>query len=266
MKKRESLTRDIIIQKLVDALKTLDYVHAFWEGGAAAFKRIDEWSDIDLYLVVDDKEVDKTFFAVENALRSLSPIKQKFEVQHPQKSGLFQAFYKLEDASEYIVIDLAVLTLASPDKFLEPEIHGEVVFYFNKSNEVRPPALDKDALVKKLKGRVERLKARFNMFNSFVQKEINRGNYLEAIDLYHALTLATLVEALRIKYNPVHHDFKMRYIHYELPSEAIRKLKHLYFVEGEKDLQERYREAVKWVHKIMSEIDQEKIERIVRMS
>jgi hypothetical protein len=266
MKKRKSLTRDIIIQKLVDALEPLEYIYAFWEGGAAAFKRIDEWSDIDLYLVADDKKVDKTFLAVEKALKSLSPIKQKYEIQHPQRSSLFQAFYKLEDASEYIVIDLAVLTPASPDKFLEPEIHGDVVFYFNKPNEIKPPALDKDALVKKLKGRVERLKARFNMFNNFVQKEINRGNYLEAIDLYHALTLATLVEALRIKYNPVHHDFKMRYIHYELPSETIRKLKHLYFVEDEKDLQEKYRKTTNWIQEIMSEIDEKKMERIVRTS
>ncbi|MDH5783044.1 MAG: hypothetical protein OEZ35_05205 [Candidatus Bathyarchaeota archaeon] len=266
MTKQKRLTRDIIIQTLVNALEPLDYVHAFWEGGAAAFKRIDEWSDIDLYLVVNDKKVDKTFLAVEKALKSLSPIKQKYEIQHPQRSGLFQAFYKLEDASEYIVIDLAVLTLTSPDKFLEPEIHGDVVFYFNKSNDIKPPALDKDALVKKLKGRVERLRAWFNMFNNFVQKEINRGNYLEAIDLYNALTLATLVEALRIKYNPVHYDFKMRYIHYELPSETIRKLKHLYFVKDEKDLQEKYRKAIKWIQEIMSEIDQQEIERLVRTS
>ncbi len=266
MEKRKSLTRDVIIQTLVDALEPLDYVRAFWEGGAAAFERIDEWSDIDLYLVVDDKKIDKTFLAVEKALKSLSLIKQKYEIQHPQRSGLFQAFYKLEDASEYLVIDLAVLTLTSPDKFLEPEIHGDVVFYFNKSDRVKPPHLDEDLLVRKLQERLERLHARFDMFNNFVQKEINRGNYLEAIDLYHSLTLATLVEALRIRYDPLHHDFKMRYIHYELSSETIRKLKHLYFVEDEKDLQEKYRKAVNWIQEIMSEIDQKEIERLVRTS
>jgi hypothetical protein len=58
----------------------------------------------------------------------------------------------------------------------------------------------------------------------------------------------------------------MHYIHYELPSEAIEKLKHLYFVEDEKDLQEKYHEATRWFHEIMSEIDQKEIERLVRMS
>lgn len=131
MANRNELTREIVIQTLVDALEPLDYVHALWEGGAAAFDRIDEWSDIDLYLVVDDKRVDETFLAVEAALKSMSLIKQKYNVSHPPESGLFQTFYKLEDASEYLIIDLAVLTLSSPDKFLETEIHGNAVFYFS---------------------------------------------------------------------------------------------------------------------------------------
>lgn len=260
------LTRDIIIQTLVNALKPIDYVHTFWEGGAAAFNRIDEWSDIDLYLVVDDKKVDETFLAVEKALKSLSPIKQKYDVPHPPESGLFQAFYRLEGAGEYLFIDLAVLALSSPDKFLEPEIHGNAVFFFNKSDKVKPPSLDKDALVKKLRERLERIQARFNMFNNSIQKEINRGNYLEAIDFYRVLTLSTLVEVLRIKHNPVHHDFRMHHIHYELPSETIRKLKHLFFVEDEKDLQQKYHEATRWFHKIMPEINQRVIERLIGIS
>lgn len=260
MRKQKKLTRDMIIQTLVDTLEHNNYVHAFWEGGAAGFERVDEWSDIDLYLVVDDKEVDKTFLAVEKALKSLSPIKQKYKVRHPQKSGLFQTFYRLEDASEYLLIDLAVLTHSSPDKFLEPKIHGNAVFYFNKSNEIKPPTLDKDALVKKLNERVERLKANFNMFSNFVQKEINRGNPLEAMDFYHSVIFASLVEALRIRYNPVHHGFRMRYIYCELPSKMTEKLEHLCFIKDEKDLQAKYHEATEWFSQIMSEIDQKKIE------
>lgn len=264
MTKKNRLTRDTIIQTLANALEPLDYVHSFWEGGAAAFDRIDEWSDIDLYLVVDCKKVNKTFLTVEKALKSLSSIKQKYEVSHSPSSGLFQAFYRLNDASDYLIIDLAVLKLDSPDKFLEPEIHGNVVFYFSKSDKIKLPSLDKKVFTKKLEERLKRLQARFDMFNNFVQKEINRGNYLEAIDLYHGLTLATLVEALRIRYNPVHHDFKLRYIHYELSPETIKRLNRLYFVRDEEDLQEKYREAIKWFHEIVSDINQKGIGTLVR--
>lgn len=250
----------------MNALEPLDYVHAFWEGGAAALNRIDEWSDIDLYLVVDDKKAEETFLVVEKALKSLSPIKQKYDVAHPPESGLFQAFYRLEGASEYLVIDLAVLALSSPDKFLEPEIHGNAVFYFSKSGKVRAPSLDKKSMIGKLLKRLERLRARFDMFNIFVQKEINRGNYLEAMDFYRVLTLASLVEALRMKYSPLHHGFRIRYIHYEIPLEEIEKLKRLFFVKDEKDLQEKYHEGTKWFHKIVSEINRKEIERSIRKS
>jgi hypothetical protein len=58
----------------------------------------------------------------------------------------------------------------------------------------------------------------------------------------------------------------MRYIHYELPSEIIKKLKNLHFVMGEKDLQEKYDEASEWFQKTMSEINQEEIERLIGIS
>ena len=263
MTDKAKLTRKQIIEVLVEALKPLDYVHAFYEGGAAAFNRVDEWSDLDLYLVVDDEKVNETFLIVEKTLKSLSPIKQKIDLPQTPWPGVSQAFYRLKDANEYLIIDLCVLKLSSSEKFLEPEIHGNVVFYFDKSGKVKPPQFDREALVKKVHERLDRLQARFDMFNNFVQKEINRGHLLEAIDLYHGLTLAMLVEALRIKHNPIHYNFKMEYVHYELPSETIKKLEHLYLVKDSKDLQEKYREAIKWFHKAMQEINQKEIERLI---
>jgi hypothetical protein len=257
------LTRDAIIQTLVKALEPLDYVHAFYEGGAAAFNRIDEWSDLDLMVVVDDGKVDEAFLVVEKALRSLSPIKQKFDLPQTGWPGVSQAFYRMENASEYLIVDFCVLKLSGSETFLEPEIHGNVVFYFNKCGKVKPPQFDREVFVKKVHERLERLQTRFDMFNNFVQKEINRGHFLEAVDLYHGFTLASLVEALRIKHNPIHYNFKMEYVHYELPSDVIKKLEHLYFVKDAKDLQEKYYEATKWFYKTIQGINQKEIERLI---
>jgi hypothetical protein len=251
----KELTREVIVRTLANALEPLDYVHAFYEGGAAAFNRIDEWSDIDLYAIADDQKVEATFSAAEKTLESLSPIEQKLRTPQLPWPGVFQTFYRLENASEFLLIDLAVLKLSASEKFLEPLIHGNVVFYFNKNDTLKPTPFDKEGFLKKLQGRLEMLQTRSSMFNSFVQKEINRGNYLEALEWYHVFTLAALVEALRIENNPVHHDFRMRYVHYELPPETIRKLENLYFVKNAKDLQEKYHKATKWFQKTMSKIN-----------
>jgi hypothetical protein len=264
MEDKKMLARDAVIQTLIKVLEPLDYVHAFYEGGARAFNRVDEWSDLDLYLVVDDQRVNETFAAVEEALSSLSPIKQKIDLPQTAWPGVSQAFYRLKDANEYLIIDLCVLRLSSSEKFLEPEIHGNVVFYFNKCGKVKPLPLDRDAFFRKLDERLGRLRTRFDMFNNLVQKEINRGHHLEAFDLYHNFTLATLVETLRIKHNPIHYSFKMEYLHYELPSKIIKKLERLYFVKDKKDLQEKYRKASKWFNKTMNDIDQKEIEKLIR--
>ena len=249
------LTREVIVETLVNALEPLDYVHAFYEGGAAAFGRIDEWSDIDLYAVADDEKIDAVFLAVEKTLERLSPIEQKLRTPQLPWPGVSQTFYKLSTASEFLLIDLAVLKLNAPEKFLEPLIHGNVVFYFNKNDALKPNRFDKKTFSEKLRVRLQMMQARFSMFNNLVQKEIYRHNYLEAMEWYHVFTLTALVEALRMKHNPVHHDFRMRYMHYELPTETIRRLENLYFVKNAKDLQEKYNEATEWYKETILKIN-----------
>lgn len=241
---RKKLTREIIIKTLVNSLEPINYIHALWEGGATAFSRVDKWSDIDLYLVVDDNRINDAFQVVERALNSLSRIEQKYETKQMIWTEIFQAFYKMKDASEYLLIDLAIIKISSPEKFLESKIHGDVVFYFNKFGKI--PFEESIVSTKRLHKRLARLKAKFDIFNIFVQKEIYRGNSLEAIDLYYNVTLSSLVEILRIKYYPPHHEFKMRYVHYELPAEVIEKLEYLYFVKTIDELQEKYNIATRW--------------------
>jgi hypothetical protein len=251
---RAPLGRDEIVGSLAVALESSEHIIAFWEGGAPSYGRLDEWSDIDLYVVVEDDWVEEVFKITERSIRLLSPIKQKYAVQHPKESGIFQAFYRLVQASEYLMIDLAVLKMSAPDKYLEPEIHGPALFHFNKENQVRIPRLDRREHAKKVRAASKRLKERFELFNCFVQKEINRGNALEAADLYHRVVYGSLVDALRIKHSPMHHDFRTRYIHYELPRKVTARLQNLYFVGDVRDLQRKYDEASEWFREVAKTI------------
>ena len=246
MARSEELSRLPIVQGMTEALEPLSFVHAFYEGGAAAFHRIDVWSDIDLYIVVDDDTVPTTFQVVEQALTRLSPIQLTHEVTWPPASGISQKFYRLDKTSEFLLVDLAVLTVSAPDKFLVREVHGEAVFLFNKDDSIKIPPLDREAFVRGLLDHRRRLRERMELFGPFVEKELLRGHRLEALEFYRALVVPSLVGALRMRYGPLHYDFRMRYVYRELPPDVVRRLEGLTFVTDTKDLATKHREARAW--------------------
>ncbi len=240
------MTRDEIVQAIATALEPLPFVDAMWEGGAAAFDRLDAWSDVDLYVVAADDRVPDAFRVIEDALTRLSPIRQKYEPVWPPESGIAQAFYRLERASEYLLVDLAVLKRSAPDKFLEPELHGEARFSFNKGGAIVMPHLDVDRFVRQVMERRDRLARRMDMFGAFVPKEIHRKNGLGALEAYQKIVLDSLVQVLRMRHEPAHYTFSVRYAVYELPPEDIQRLEDLFYVRTPEELPEKFRRATEW--------------------
>lgn len=240
------VTHDAIVHALATELEPLPFVDAMWEGGAAAFDRLDEWSDVDLYVVAADDRVPDTFRAVEAALTGLSPIRQKYEPVWPPESGIAQAFYRLDRASEFLLVDLAVLKRSAPDKYLEPELHGRARFAFNKGGTVQVPHLDTDGFVRKLLDRRDRLALRMTLFGPFVTKELHRRNALGSLEAYQRIVLDSLLQVLRMRYSPAHYGFGVRYVPYELPPDVVRRLEDLSFVRSLEDLPEKSRRALEW--------------------
>jgi len=255
------LTRQQILDALEGALKPLDFVHAMWQGGAAAFGRVDEWSDIDLQFDVDDDRVAETFSVIEDTLTRLSPIDFRNEIPQPSWHGHAQVFYRLRDASPYLMLDIVVIRHSNPNKFLEREIHGRAVVRFDKSGVIDPPPIDRDGFVVMLRDRLEALRRSFHVNRILTLKELNRGNSIEAFSFYQAFTIRPLVEVLRIQYAPFRHNFHTRYIHYDLPGDIVARLERLFFVPSAEDLRERHREAEEWFDEVSRGIDFDRIRR-----
>jgi len=251
------VNREAILHAIAAALEPLPFVDAMWEGGAAAFGRLDEWSDIDLYIVAADDQTKETFRAVEEALRTLTPIRHKYEPAWPAESGITQAFYRLERASEYLLVDLAVLKRSAPDKFLEPELHGRAIFAFNKSGALSLPSLNADEFVKKLLERRDRLALRMALFGPFVSKELHRRNWLGALDAYHRIVLDSLIQVLRMQHYPAHYGFSVRYVYFELPPDVVRRIEELSFVRSPDDLPAMCHQAIEWFREAVGEITEE---------
>lgn len=257
------ISRDEITGAIAAALEPLDYVYAMWEGGAVAFDRVDEWSDIDICVSAEDDRIEEPFPVVEKALESIAPIELKYEVTGPKLGEYAQAFYRLEGLGPFMVVDFAVFKHSAGDKLLEPEIHGNSKFHFNKNGAVALPRLDRKAFMEKAAASLESLPRRIDMFASFIPKEINRGNLVAAVDFYHRFLLGALAQVLRLKYNPPRYNFGLRYIHYDLPSDVVERFEDLYLVRDADVLRTKVDAARAWFERTVKEIDLTEVARML---
>jgi hypothetical protein len=240
------LDRKRILAAVKTALEPLDYTQAMWEAGAAAFERVDRWSDIDLMIDVDDDRVADVFAILESTLARLAPIELCYELPQPTWHGHTQRFYRLQGAGPFLVIDVAVIKHSNPNKFLQPEQHGEAVIHFDKTGVVQPPPFDWPAHTAMLRERAETLRLTFELFQALPLKELYRQNTIEAMAFYHSFILRPLVEVLRIRHRPARYNFYTRYIHSDLPLEVAGRLQELYFVASPDDLGMKIEAASAW--------------------
>ena len=239
------LTRNSIVKPLVAFLETHASVNAVWEGGAAGWKRVDEWSDIDLVADVNDADVEKVMDSVKEFLEKEFGIDLQFDITQSPWPQIRQCFFRLKNCSPFLLIDFCIFPNSATDKFLEVEIHGEPVVHFDRKNIVQPVPINPEEQAKKLAQRIPLLQKRFEIFQVLVEKEINRGNHLEAFGFYLGFTVQPLVEMLRIVYAPHHSTFGTRYIQYDLPAPIVQQLTPFYFMANAHALKQNFVAAKK---------------------
>ena len=151
-------------------------------------------------------------------------------------------------------MDFVVLKASAEDKFLQPEVHGRPFVYFDKTGVVRFDPFDAEALATTLRERVGELGVLFDLFQVLTEKELNRGNVIEAAAFYQSYTLRPLVQALRILHDPTRHNFHTRYVHYDLPEEDVRRLTELFFVADREELAAKRERAEGWFNEVLGTI------------
>lgn len=255
------ITRQAIIESFTNVLKPLEYVDALWEAGAGAFNRIDTWSDIDLYVVVDDECVERAIREIERAVRSIAEYDLAFRLPEPAWHGHSQVFYRLKNASPFLLLDIAIMKRSSRNKFLQYKIHGVPIVYFDKTGIVRDNPVDADAFLRKLKERLETMRTTFPMFLVFTLKELNRGHDMTALSFYMSYAMRPLIELLRIKYSPYHYNFHTYYIDYELPPEIVKRLRALFYVARPQEIRSSLSEVERWFTEEIESIDIEEVRR-----
>jgi hypothetical protein len=88
------------------------------------------------------------------------------------------------------------------------------------------------------------------MFQVLVEKETWRGNAIDALYFYQSLTLAPLVELLRIRHDPLRHNWGYRYLHRTLPRAEAARLQRLMFVAAPEAVPAKRAEAAAWFEEL----------------
>ncbi|MBW4449880.1 MAG: nucleotidyltransferase domain-containing protein [Spirirestis rafaelensis WJT71-NPBG6] len=248
--------REKILETLITALEPKDFVLAFWQGGSAAHGYTDEWSDLDIEVIVKDDEVQQTFDAVEEALQTISEISLKYRVPEPTWHGHSQTFYQLAEANPFLVIDFAVMKQSSRNHFLEVERHGNAVIAFDKANLVVPKNVNQSEHFSQMKERFTHQKKLFNFLQVFVKKEINRGHLAQAIANYQSYTLRNLVELLGMLYRPYRYDFTIKYFNRDFPPEVVARVEPLFCITDLADLAKKQQLAEQMFAETLSRVEE----------
>lgn len=250
------LNRNEVINNIAEYFEVQPYVYALWQGGSAAFNRNDAWSDIDLCADVADGHADDVMQLMNRFLEEQYGIELKFEIKQSPWEGMTQTFFRLKNGGPFLLIDFAIFNHSAPDKLLQREIHGQPVILFDKREVLKPTPIDVMQLNKTLQGRLQMHAARFELFRVMIEKELLRGNALDAMAFYLGFTLQPLVEVLRIQHSPYHYNFGLRYTKIDLPADVAVEIEKLYFVANAADLEQKWNYAKQWFAKALKQAEE----------
>ena len=255
-----TITRDDLLNTLVSALKDKEYALAMWEGGAAGFDRVDEWSDADVQVIIKDGFVEQAFADVETALAALSETDYRYRLPEPTWHGHSQCFYRFRDASPYLMLDLVFIQQNSEaDRFMQFRTHGQPLVWFDKAGLVVEERLDVGGMIEKMKAAVDSARMRYDLFWILTMKEVHRKNKIEAFAFYYNFAVMPLLEVLRIEYCPARYFYRTRYPQYDLPGEVTERLNEFFYVRDLADLAAKFEQARDWFAEVVSGLDWEKV-------
>jgi len=250
-----TVTRPALVASLRQALEACPEVDAAWEGGSAAFDTHDTLSDVDAVAVVSDDAVDHVFAVIEAALDALSPV--TLRVDMPPVQGWRQRFYRLRDASEFLVVDLVLQRRSDPLQFREVELHGHGRTWIDRCGLLGEAHLDLEADAAAARARVPALRDHFAMFQHLATKERLRGHAVEALHFYQAFALRPLVEALRLLHCPQRRVFSVRYLPRDLPPDVVHRITALSFVNDLDDLASKHDQVKAWFAQVMQSLERD---------
>ena len=249
------INRSQIVEKLKERLEPLDFIYAMWLEGADASGTIDEFSDLDFWVDVEDEYEITVYEVVENALSELAQIDYKYVMKHGHPK-IRQRIYHLAGSSEYLMIDFCGQLHSRPRNsysYYENDQIEAVKVIFDKDNIIRYKPYDQSAFKTSNAALLEEMKYRYTQ-HSRVIKYVRRGLYPEAFAYYQRYVLDPLVCLLRILYTPAYTDYGFVHISQHIPKVSADRLAYFSQVSSFGDIEKKTAEAKGWFGELVEEV------------
>ena len=256
------ITREAMSSAIQNAVESSSDVFAMCELGSTAMGRADALSDLDILLLVADGSVERVLALAEAGLREVAPLRYRHSDPEPAWHGHSRRHYQLEGAGEHLKIDLLLQQLGTRGglRLLQSELHGVPVVVFNKLGRPVLEPVDWTTHRGRMHAKLAEIRANYELYGNLPMKELTRGRLSDAIHFGTSQILRPLVDLLRMRHDPRHFDWGMRYLDSDLPRETHARLMPLFFSADAKALLSHLTEARSWLESELAEIDVDAID------
>jgi len=238
--------REKIIDKLRSALEANPSVFAFFLAGADAHNTVDEYSDIDIHLIIEDEHKEDILQTIET---TLSNVDLKLEHRRSE-SDWPQMLYHVPGTSKFLIIDITLQTYSDSTQL---NTRGKRIL-FDKKGVLKTEQQEQGDEREYIKKRINSIETYAPLRVMCLERELKRGNYLETLKPYHTLILDKVIEALRLLYCPQWPKIGLKHISLDLPQEIVQEIDDLYKVNSIEEIQEKSKKADDLLKKTLAEL------------
>lgn len=234
-----------IVDELAEAMKQVTGVHAMWVAGSVAEGYADEYSDVDIWLDIDDGQDETIFNSIETFLKTKNELDVNFS------EGITPPFsHKVYHVAGTDPLHFIEVTLHSHShKFGAFDSLRKNKVIFDKDNSTKIDDFDEQAYEKMLSERKQFLVEKIDLGILSVDKEIKRKQFPDAMHNYLFWLVEPAIELVRIKLSPLKITYNLKHASRDLPAETVKEIESLYMVSSLQNLEDKIKEVESMVRK-----------------
>ena len=230
-------------------------VRCVWVGGSAATGGFDEWSDLDLDVLCTPGTSGAVYERWLARAWTDFDVRDVWEVPLATWPDGRQCFINLQDRpgqllEPTVLVDLHVSDLGDHHTHLDVRRHGTPIVLHDPDSLIVLTPEDTSAAMAEA---VDQVRQRRVTGEWLVSRAIARGHPAEAVDFYLRFALAAVVRLVRAEHCPWRHDFGLRYLREDLPSDVADGIEELVPGVTTATLEELSLRCFAWLDELLSQ-------------